>query len=102
MFQKDSGNGCVERRREATEKIDNLDDFRDFFTPGEKNRSELHGGLAYCHFSEGEQMSSILKKLKVTLRCVPLDGTPEEGKCLFTGNASPPVPPPSRVPPGAG
>ncbi len=79
---------ALERRREATEKIDNLDDFRDFFTPRQKNTSELHGGLAYCYFSECEEMPSILKELKVTLRCVPFDETPGKGKCLFTGNAS--------------
>ena len=29
-----------------------------------------------------------LKALKVTVRCVPLDGEDEEGRCIFTGRPS--------------
>ena len=46
------------------------------------------GGLAYCHFVESPEMDEKLKALKVTVRCVPLDGENEPGKCIFTGQAS--------------
>ena len=33
-------------------------------------------------------MEEKLKELKVTVRCVPLDGEDEPGKCIFTGQPS--------------
>jgi len=72
-------------QQENTREIDNLDDFRDYFTPKSKKKPEIHGGFAVCHFSEGEAMQSVLKELKVTTRCVPFDLEQTEGTCLFSG-----------------
>ena len=33
-------------------------------------------------------MHELLKELKVTIRCVPLDAPEEPGKCIFTGKPS--------------
>ncbi len=33
-------------------------------------------------------MHELLKELKVTIRCVPLAGPEEPGKCIFTGKPS--------------
>ena len=33
-------------------------------------------------------MASVLKELKVSLRCIPLDGEKEEGKCIFSNRPS--------------
>jgi hypothetical protein len=38
--------------------------------------------------SESPAMEEKLKALKVTVRCVPLNGENEPGKCLFTGQPS--------------
>jgi len=70
-------------RQEATAKIDTLEDFKTFFA------DSAPGGLAYCHFVDGPEMEAELKQLKVTARCVPIDGEDEAGKCIFTGQASP-------------
>ena len=79
---------ALQAREEATHDIDTLDEFRDFFTPKNPEQPEIHGGLARCHFSEGEEMSTILKELKVSLRCVPLESEREDGECIFSKRSS--------------
>ena len=60
----------------------------DWLAPKNADQPEIHGGLAMCHWTESEEMEEILKGLKVTARCIPLDAEPEEGKCIFTGQPS--------------
>jgi prolyl-tRNA synthetase len=69
-------------RDEATIKIDSLGEFEKYFA------ESAPGGLAYCHFTDSEAMEAKLKELKVTVRCVPLDGEEESGKCIFSGAPS--------------
>ena len=75
-------------RNEATVKIDSLDEFEKYFTPKNADEPEIHGGLAYCHFVDTPEIEAKLKELKVTVRCVPLDGPEEPGTCIFTGKPS--------------
>ncbi len=81
-------NRALSLRENNTCTIDNLDDFRAYFTPKNPNKPEIHGGFANCHWVEGPEVEEELKKLKVTVRCIPLDGEAEEGKCIFTGKPS--------------
>jgi prolyl-tRNA synthetase len=76
-------------RRDATVRIDSLAEFERFFTPKNEENPEIHGGLAYCHFVDSPAMDEKLKELKATIRCLPVDGEDETGKCIFTGRASP-------------
>jgi prolyl-tRNA synthetase len=74
-------------REENTRRIDTLADFRAFFPKDEEKT--ISGGFALCHFTEGDEtMKQILAELKVTPRCIPLEGDDEPGKCLFTGQPS--------------
>jgi len=75
-------------REAATRKIDDAKEFEAFFTPKNADNPEIHGGLAWCHFSEGPELAELLGKLKVTVRCVPSDGPAEPGKCFLTGRPS--------------
>jgi prolyl-tRNA synthetase len=75
-------------RDEATVRIDSVEEFEAYFTPKNEERPEIHGGLAYSHFVESPEMDEKLKALKVTVRCVPLAGENESGRCIFTGQAS--------------
>jgi prolyl-tRNA synthetase len=75
-------------RDEATVHINSLKEFEAFFTPRDEERPEIHGGLAYCHFVDSPEMDERLKELKVTIRCVPLEGIDEPGECIFTGQPS--------------
>jgi prolyl-tRNA synthetase len=75
-------------RDESSVRIDNLKDFEAYFTPRDEERPEIHGGFAYCHFVDSPEIEETLKRLKVTVRCVPLAGEDEPGKCIFTGRPS--------------
>ena len=69
-------------RAENSKEIDSLDEFRDYFA------GDADGGFAYCHWVDDPAVDEILKQLKVTARCIPLDGEEEAGTCLFTGKSS--------------
>jgi prolyl-tRNA synthetase len=75
-------------REEASVRIDDLKEFEAFFTPKSKEETEIHGGYAYSHFAESPELDEVLKRLKVTVRCIPLGGEEEPGKCIFTGKPS--------------
>ena len=72
-------------REEHSVHIDSLDDFQAYFTPQNSEKPEIHGGLAWCHCAEDPQTTALLQKLKVTVRCIPLDGEAEAGKCIVSG-----------------
>jgi prolyl-tRNA synthetase len=75
--------------REAhTRRIDSLDEFRDFFTPSNSQQPEIHGGFALCHWHDDPAVDQLLKELKVTIRCIPLDAPEESGQCVITGKPS--------------
>ena len=80
---------ALQLREQNTRVIDDLDEFRAYFTPSNANKPEIHGGFALCHFNEEDPtVEEELKKLKVTIRCIPLEGDNEPGICLFTGKPS--------------
>jgi len=83
LFQR-----ALKLREENTCQIDTLDEFKAYFTPKNDAKPEIHAGFAYCHWSEDPAMHELLKDLKVTVRCVPLSGPEEPGKCIFTGKPS--------------
>ena len=72
-------------RQEHTHSLTKLDEFKTFFTPKNEDEPEIHGGFALSHFTETPEVEEILKDLKVTIRCVPLDDNDEPGTCIFTG-----------------
>ncbi|AFK04984.1 Prolyl-tRNA synthetase [Emticicia oligotrophica DSM 17448] len=47
------------------------------------------GGFLLCHWDGTSETEEKIKELtKATIRCIPLDATEEEGKCVLTGNPS--------------
>ena len=81
---------ALKHREENTVKIDSLDDLKKFFTAknGDEEKAEAHGGFALVHWAEDEGTEKILKEMKITHRCIPLEGPAEEGQCIFTGKPS--------------
>jgi len=77
-------------REDNTRTIDKLDDFLAYFTPQSKSedKPEIHGGFALCHYAEGQELDEFLKKHKVTIRCIPLEGNGDAGQCFLTGQPS--------------
>lgn len=81
-------NRAIELRKSKSRTIDTLDDFRDYFTAKNAKKPEIHGGFALCHWHDDPQVDALLKEMKVTIRCIPLDAPAEEGKCVITGKPS--------------
>jgi prolyl-tRNA synthetase len=69
---------------ENTVSISNEQEFRKYFTPKSAEEPEIHGGFALCHFSSESEVQPLLDELKVTIRCMPLDGN-SAGTCFLTG-----------------
>jgi prolyl-tRNA synthetase len=68
-----------------TRRIDKLDELKEFFTPRNANQPEIHGGFALCHCDESPEADRVLKDLKLTVRCIPLEHEAEPGPSIFTG-----------------
>lgn len=76
-------------REENTVRIDSKEDFYEFFTPQNTDQPEIHGGFALSHWNGDRAVEEKIKEeLGVTIRCIPLEGDKEEGRCVITGEAS--------------
>ena len=80
LFQK-----ALAHREENTRTFKSLEKFKKFFTPKNADKPEAHGGFAKCYFVDCAEVDEMLKPLKVTPRCIPLDQEESEGICIFTG-----------------
>jgi prolyl-tRNA synthetase len=76
---------ALKMREENTRVITNEADFRDFFAPKNAEEPEIHGGFAICHFADEPSIEPLLKELKVTPRCIPLENNDTPGTCFVTG-----------------
>ncbi len=81
---------ATEFRDANMQKIDSMEDFIQFFTPSNKEKPEIHGGFALCHWAgSNEEEEKIAKDYKVTIRCIPNgDQFVEEGTCILTSKPS--------------
>ena len=72
-----------------THVINSKNDFYDFFTAKNQSKPEIHGGFGLAHWNGSRKVEEQIKNdLKVTIRVVPMDDSPEPGKCIFTGEPS--------------
>jgi len=84
LYQK-----AVAFRDQHIHRIDNKEEFYAFFTPKHADQPEIHGGFALCHWSQDPLVEEQVKQdLNVTIRCIPLDGEPERGRCVISGKES--------------
>lgn len=68
-------------REENTRSVDEWDEF--------KRVLEKEGGFILAHWDGTPETEEKIKELtKATIRCIPLDQKPEEGKCILTGKPS--------------
>ncbi|MBB70944.1 MAG: proline--tRNA ligase [Legionellales bacterium] len=71
-------------RDQRTQDVTNLEDFKAFFAKGEKHETTA-GGFVRCYAVDSPEVEKILKPLKVSARCIPLEQPSESGTCIFTG-----------------
>ncbi|MBF0297609.1 MAG: proline--tRNA ligase [Oligoflexia bacterium] len=89
-IQKNLFNRALTFQKENTKKIDNKDEFYQFFTAKNQEQPEIHGGYAFTHWcGDAEVEGKIKADLGVTIRCIPLDMEKEAGTCPFSGRPSP-------------
>jgi prolyl-tRNA synthetase len=87
---QDSLYARAKKFREAnTRVIESRKEFYDFFTPKNSVKPEIHGGFAVAHWNGSREIEERIKNdLKVTIRIIPMDDSPQPGKCIFTGEPS--------------
>ncbi len=72
---------ALDLREEKTYRADTWDEFMDIL--------DNKGGFIYAHWDGTTETEVKIKELsKATIRCIPLDNQPEDGKCILTGNPS--------------
>lgn len=77
---------ALEFRRANTCEIDDCGQFKAFFTPANADKPEIHGGFAYARWGgDAADEDNLAKTLKVTIRCLPLEGGEDSGPCIWTG-----------------
>ena len=82
-IQKNLFERALKFREDRTRTVDNLDEFREFFAT--EAEGGFAGGFALSYFADDGGGEELLKELKVTPRCIPVDGEADVGDCIFTG-----------------
>lgn len=81
QMQSDLYRRALEFREKNTRPIDDYDQF--------KKEIEEPGGFFLAHWSgEREAEDRLQEETKATIRCIPLEGNKEQGRCLITGKPS--------------
>ncbi len=77
-------------RQAHTRDIDDADAFAAFFTPGDGQQSEIHGGFARAHWCGDIACEKAIKdRFNVTIRCIPFEEGDAPGECIECNRASP-------------
>jgi len=66
--------------------IKSFEDFKAFFSPRNSEKPEIHGGFVIAKWCGDAESVARLSDLKVTIRCLPLEQSGTQGKCVLTGS----------------
>ena len=85
--------GLFDRAREFRDRrsvrLESLEALREFFGADGEEKEEAKGGpkggFAHVHVADDPAVTEALDPLKVTVRCVPMEGADEPGTCVITG-----------------
>jgi len=69
-------------RAERSVRLGSAAEVREFFGAGEGGG---RGGFAHVHVADDPAVAAAFDPLKVTVRCIPMDGDDEPGTCIVTG-----------------
>ena len=76
MFEK-----ALDFRNKNTFRADTWEEFKEIL--------ETRGGFISAHWDGTTETETKIKdETKATIRCIPLDAQPEQGKCIYTGRPS--------------
>ncbi len=80
-IQQSMYNKALAYRDEHITRADSMEEFESLL--------DGKGGFILAHWDGTVETEEAIKdKTKATIRCIPLDATPEEGKCIFSGKPS--------------
>jgi len=80
-IQKNLLNSAQKRLENNIHRVDTWEEFKDVL--------ENKGGFIYAHWDgTSETELKIKEETKATIRCIPLNNTLEEGKCIYSGKPS--------------
>jgi len=65
--------------------ITTFEELSAFFTPKDQDKPEIHAGFVVAKWCGKNESLELLDKLKVTIRCLPLEQSGTEGRCVLTG-----------------
>lgn len=73
------------REENVRKDIKTLDEMRAFFTPKNEDKPEIHGGFVLAKWCGDVETEKLLEEMKISIRCLPLNQSNTEGKCILTG-----------------
>jgi prolyl-tRNA synthetase len=73
------------RNKHTHTNIHNFEELKAFFTPKNPDKPEIHGGFVLAKWCGDPASEELLKDIKVTIRCLPLQQSNTEGTCILTG-----------------
>ena len=73
------------RQAHVYRHLETFNELKQFFTPKNEDKPEIHGGFVVAKWCGDPSTEEMLKDLKVTIRCLPLEQTGTEGHCILTG-----------------
>jgi len=80
-IQKNIYNKALKFREENTHVVNSYEEF--------KQMLQEKGGFMLAHWDgTAETEAKIKEETKATIRCIPLDQKPEEGRCIYSGKPS--------------
>ena len=80
QIQQNIYDKALKQRLDMTYKVDTWDEFKEQIEKG---------GFLLAHWDgTTETEEKIKEETKATIRCIPMDGEDEEGKCIYTGKPS--------------
>lgn len=79
-MQKDLFNAAKQRQEERTSEVNDYGEF--------KERLSENGFYSVHWDGTTETEKQLQEETKATIRCIPFDNSPEQGKCMITGNES--------------
>ena len=85
-IQKNYYDQALAHREQFT--VTNISSFAElvkFFTPKNPEKPEIHGGFVRAKWCGEKGSEDILAEHKLTIRCLPMDQSGTEGKCVLTG-----------------
>ena len=65
--------------------ITDFEGLKKFFTPKNSERPEIHGGFVIAKWCGDPETEALLEPFKLTIRCLPLDQSGTQGRCVLTG-----------------